>query len=383
LKIVLDTIPILYSDGADYRTTLNLYKELMRNDKKNEYSLLCIDKNNRKARCRNLVDERSIEVHAIKMPVRVLSWAWTVLNYPNLETITGNADLYHVAGIYAPPTKRAKILVTIRGIVAEVVPEYLESKKVKILKNVLRKAMKRADFYLAVSESTKKEMIEYLGIDQDKIFVLPHGVDLGGRRIIKKTRVKKFLEKKYHIRKPFILYVGAIGHHKNIKKILEAYSILSPHVNKSHDMLLVGPPDSAWDYAKQFIDKRNMRNNIRLMGPIAPESQDLVYLYNGADCFIFPSFYEGWCSPPMEAMACGTAVIASNRSSIPETVSNAACLINPEDVDEIASKIELILNDNIIRETYVKKGLQRVKKLTWHESSKRLMKIYGKIEEKI
>jgi glycosyltransferase involved in cell wall biosynthesis len=354
----------MYSNGADYRTTLNLYRRLIRNDSKNKYSLLCIDKNNHKSKCREILDEKSLEVYEIKMPVRVVNWAWTKLNYPKLERITGDADLYHVAGIYAPPTKKAKILVTIRGIVAEVIPEYLQSAKVKILKKVLRQAMNRADFYLAVSESTKNDMINYLGVDRNKIFVSPHGVDPRFKIIDNRPALKKYLIKKYDIKKPYILYVGAIGHHKNIKKILEAYLVLSPNVVKSHDLLLVGPPDSAWNYAKQFIDKYNMRNNIRLMGQIAPESKELTYLYNGADCFIFPSFYEGWCSPPMEAMACGTPVIASNRSSIPETVGDAACLINPYDVDDISNKLELILYDNIRRDKYVKKGLQRVKKLT-------------------
>lgn len=380
MKIVLDTIPLIYSNGADRRTTFNLYRELLKQDLCNEYSFLCIDRKKRQDRYAALLEQQSIPVYKVNLPVRVLRWSWSNLNWPKLENVADAADLYHVAGIMAPPTKKAKVLVTIRGIVAEVIPEYIQVDKVKRLKKVLREAMRRADYYLAVSEHTKKDMVTFLGLNPDAIFVCSHGVDPKFKMLPDRRVLFKILKRRFRIVNPYILYVGAIGYHKNIRGILQAYYMLREKGLKSHDLLLVGAPDSAWQYSQDFIAKHGLHNYVHLLGEFHQETDDLTYLYNGAACFLFPSFYEGWCSPPMEAMACGTPVIASNRSSIPETVGDAACLINPDDPEELSSRIQLVLRDNDLRNQLIEKGFRRISKLNWSDSALRLIDIYKTIE---
>lgn len=383
MKIVLDTIPIIYSEGADHRTTLNLYRELLKSDERNEYALFCIDRFDRIHRYKDLLAVRPVPIHTVPTPARIMEWAWNITGWPRLEQITGKADLYHVSGILAPPTKRAKVLVTVHGIVAEVIPERLPKERVEVLRKVLRLAMRRADYYLAVSESTRQDMVKHLSLDPANIYVVHHGVDPIFRPIQDRRSLEERLKKRFGIARPYILFVGAIGHHKNVMGILEAYRLLRAAGLTTHDLYLAGPPDSAWLEAGAFANRHGLGEHIHLTGQIKQEGEDLTDLYNGADCFVFPSYYEGWCSPPVEAMACGTPVIASNRSSIPETVGEGALLVDPDDHSDICQKLIDILTDESRRNTLIKRGFKRVSELGWRQSALDLIEVYKKLEEKM
>ncbi len=383
MKIVLDTIPLIYGTGATHRTTYNLYRELMRLDKRNEYALLHIDRRLKREPYKALLEEKSLPVYKIFSPVKVIQWAWNNFNWPKLEQITGDVDLYHVTGIITPATKRAKVLVTIHGIVAEVIPELLPPERAKRLQKVTRNAIARADYYLAVSETTKKDMIKHLGVNSDIIYVVPHGVDPVFRYLPDRNSLSNRLKSEFNIVKPYILYVGAIGRHKNVMGILHAYRLLQDRGYTNHDLLLVGPPDSASQEARDFIRKNNLQKRVFMPGQLRQDTQELTDLYNGADCFLFPSYYEGWCSPPIEAMACGTPVVASFHSSIPETVGEAALLIDPDDPQALADKIALLLEDKDLRAGLIEKGLQRAAELSWRSSALQLIEVYKKIEDQM
>ena len=240
--------------------------------------------------------------------------------------------------------------------------------------------MLRADFYLAVSETTKLDMIKYLGIHSDLIHVVPHGVDPLFQYLRDRKSLAERLRRNFGIRKPYILYVGAIGRHKNVMAILTAYRRLLNRDQIPHDLVLAGPPDSAWQDAQDFITAHSLQQSIFTLGQLSQDTPELTDLYNGADCFVFPSFYEGWCSPPLEAMACGTPVIASRRSSIPETLGNAALLIDPDEPEALAEQLSLVLNDRNLHADLVEKGFRRAGELSWSASALRLIDIYKKIE---
>ncbi len=380
MRIVLDTIPLIYSRGADWRTTLNLYSSLLSLDVHNEYALLRIDRRRRGTAFSRLLEIRELPVHEIIAPVRLVKWAWDSLGWPKLEQFTGRADLYHVAGIIAPPTRAARVLVTIRGIVAEVIPELLPPDRARRMRKVAREAMRRADFYLAVSRTTQNDMVRYLGLSRESIFVVNHGVDPIFRLLPDRRSLRVRLERQFGIERPYILFVGAIGRHKNIGGILNAYRIMRSNGITSHDLWLAGPPDSAITEALEFIARQGLEHCVHLPGAIRPDSRDLVDLYNGASCFVFPSYYEGWCSPPVEAMACGAPVIASDRSSIPETVGPAALLANPDDHELMSQMMSSVLTDEGLRRDLVEKGFERASSLRWSDSASRLMEVYRRIE---
>ncbi|NIO49822.1 MAG: glycosyltransferase [Candidatus Aminicenantes bacterium] len=383
MKIVLDTIPLIYGTGAAYRTTCNLYQELLRLDKKNEYVFLHIGRHLQRLPYSAILDENQIPVRKVFSPIRLIRWTWNSLSWPKLEQITGDIDLYHVAGIIAPATRRAKVLVTIRGIATEVIPELLPPERVKSLRKVLRNAMARADYYLAVSETTKKDMMKHLGVNSDIIYVVPHGVDPVFRYLTDRESLSARLKRAFNIVRPYFLYVGAIGRHKNVMGILQAYRLLRDKGHANHDLLLVGPSDSASQEARDFIRKNNLQDWVIMTGQLKQDTQELTDLYNGADCFLFPSYYEGWCSPPLEAMACGTPVVASSCSSIPETVGEAALLADPDDPQALADKTSLLLEDKDLRAQFIEKGLQRAAELNWRASALQLIEVYKKIEDQM
>ena len=383
MNIVLDTVPLIYSRGADRRTTFHLYRELLALDHQDDFSFLCIDRFGRRSSYKQLLAVRDVRVREVRLPFRVVEWAWNYLNWPSLEALMGRVDLYHVAGIHAPPTRRAKVCVTIRGIVAEVIPEMLPEERVVSLRGVLRAAMRRADYYLAVSAATKEDMVMRLGVDPQRIYVVTHGVDPMFRPCTDRSALAARLRIRFGIEDPYILYVGWIGHHKNVMGLLRAYRELDARGVDQYHLWLVGAPDSAWNEAQAFLAQHGLHDRIHLAGSIEPDSGDLVDLYAGASCCVFPSFYEGWCLPPLEAMACGTPVVVSNRSSLPETVGGAAVLINPDDDGSIAEGIATVLADDALRQELVTRGLARVRELNWRASAERVVAIYRQIEQQL
>jgi glycosyltransferase involved in cell wall biosynthesis len=184
------------------------------------------------------------------------------------------------------------------------------------------------------------------------------------------------LKKKYNLKRPYILYVGAIGVHKNIMGIISAYQKLFKKI--PHDLVMAGPPDSAWDDANQFVKNYDLSENVHFLGQVN-ETDHLSNIYNGADLFVFPSFYEGWTSPPLEAMACGTPVITSNCSSLPETVGNAAILIDPNDTEALANEIERVLTNKTLQTDLIKRGQEHVRSHTWETAAKKMTEVFADI----
>lgn len=212
----------------------------------------------------------------------------------------------------------------------------------------LKKMAKRADYFISVSESTEKEFLEFFSfIDSDNIRAIPLGIG-SEFRTIEKRKVKELLHQRFNISRPYILYVGGIELHKNIEGIVRGFSFLSNQY-PDLDLILVGREKRPTVDTLELFAKLKFEKRIKIMEYISQDSDDLPTLYNGAECFVFPSFSEGWASPPLEAMACGTPVVTSNVSSLPETVGDAALLVNPKNYDEIGNALNKLLSDSELR----------------------------------
>jgi len=238
--------------------------------------------------------------------------------------------------------------------------------------------LKHADYLIAVSENTKKELVNHVGIAPERIYVVTHGVNKIFQRQASQQEVRSRLIDTYNLDRPYILYVGAIGIHKNIMGILSAFRTLS---NKtSHHLVLAGPPDSAWNAALQFVAEHNMSDRVHFLGYVDQAGNNLIDLYNGADLFVFPSFSEGWTSPPLEAMACGTPVITSNCSSLPETVGNAAIQVDPDNLEELAHEMERVLSDKSLRNNLITMGMKHAASHTWKKAAAKLINVFADIQ---
>ncbi|MFH1255596.1 MAG: glycosyltransferase family 1 protein [bacterium] len=239
-------------------------------------------------------------------------------------------------------------------------------------------SLSRAAAIIAVSEFTKKEIMELYKTDEKKIKVVRHGLD-GKlyRRISDNEKIEQVLNK-YDIKKPYIFYVGRLEKKKNTAKLVEAYAVMRKKFKHiKHKMVLVGSAGFGFDEVKYVINEFDIEEDVIITGWI-PES-DMPYIYNGADMFVFPSIYEGFGIPLLEAMSCGTPIAASNTASIPEVAQDAALLFNPENKDDMAEKMAKILSDKQFAEKLAEKGFARIKDFSLEKCAKQTLELIENI----
>ena len=286
------------------------------------------------------------------------------LFFSNKAVKVAGIDLMHFPHYNVPISYRGRYVVTVHDLIHLIFPEYLGSKvKYWYAKFLMTQAVRRADHVFTVSENSKKDIRKYFGTDPEKITVTYNGVDEDFR--VKDKAEIDYLYEKYNIPrdKKLILFVGNLKPHKNLGTLLEAVKLLD---RDDVMLLLVGKAFKNLDLEQQE-EELGIRGQVIHTGLVSKE--ELVDLYNLADVFVFPSLYEGFGIPPLEAMACGTPVIAANNSSIPEVVGDAAILDKATDADEICNSINKLLNDNRLYEMMKKKGLERSCFFSWKKTN--------------
>jgi len=237
----------------------------------------------------------------------------------------------------------------------------------------LPNTLKHADLIISDSHNTKKDLIHHLNIPGNKIEVIPLAVD-PIFNVISAAEVK-VMKQKFHIPHPYILYLGTLEPRKNIPLLLKAFA----SVKKTEPLLkllIVG--GKGWKYSGIFdlVNSLGISKDVVFLGYVAKE--DIPALYCGAEVFIYPSLYEGFGLPPLEAMACGCPVIVSNSSSLPEVVQNAGLLIDPYNCSELVVMIKKILNDSSLRDDIRKMGLERAKFFSWEKTAELTYEAYEK-----
>lgn len=376
-NVTIDMSPVVHGSRAIRRCTACMVEELIKFEDM-ALELLYFDyKHQRDKYLRP--NGNHIKETVIPIPCRLLIPFWKRYSFPYLEAFFCKGDLFYTNSFYFPPSKKAITIATIHGLSYKAIPDKLPFQNVDLYEQGLLFILKHADYLIAVSETTKKELIRYAEVYPERIYVVTHGVDNQFRRLENRQTVWNQLNIDYGLNHPYILYVGAIGIHKNISGILSAYSMLSHEL--PHHLVLAGPQDSAWRDANQFVTEKNMTEKVHFLGHVY-DTDKLVNLYNGADLFVFPSFYEGWTSPPLEAMACGTPVITSNCSSLPETVGEAAVKVDPNHIESLAEQMERVLSDKTLQLELIKKGFEHVSKHTWEKAAEKLIHVFEDILSK-
>jgi len=370
--------PIVHGSRAVKRCITSMVRELVKSEDIN-FDLLYFDYKGQ-ADKRLKAFGRKINERVLGVPLRLLIPLWKRLSWPKLENILHQCDIFYTNEFYFPPTKEALVLSTIHGLPHEVIPEKISPQNAKSLKEGITFILKHADYLIAVSETTKRELINYCGVIPERIYVVTHGVDKYFRRRKNQQAVWDHLKLAYDLENPYILYVGGVAIHKNIMGILAAYKIVS--AVSYHDMVIAGPPDTAWNRAQRFVNDNGLSERVRFLGNVDQTGDNLLNLYNGSDLFVFPTFYEAWTSPPLEAMACGAPVITSNCSSLPETVSDAAIKVDPNNMEELAHQMKSVLSDKLLKNTLVDRGLDHAKSHTWGKAATKMMQVFTDIKKK-
>lgn len=260
-------------------------------------------------------------------------------------------------------------IVTIHDLIHLRFPEYFGSLKVKMARSIILRALKKAKRIIAVSKSTRRDLINLDSRISDKIRVVSNGVSESFKPI-SKDRIYPFLKNKGLDR--YILYVGNRKPHKNLSNVLSAFSTIQ---DKFQDLKLVVIGERISESTEN--GKKNLMNGVVDVGYV--NDDELSLYYNGAEVFLFPSLYEGFGFPPLEAMACGTPVITSNTSSLPEIVNDAGIMINPDNTKEIIDALIGLLKNNDLKDELAEKGKKRAGLFTWEKCAKETHKIYKEV----
>jgi glycosyltransferase involved in cell wall biosynthesis len=248
-----------------------------------------------------------------------------------------------------------------------------------------QRALKSAARLFAVSNFTKSEVEKLFGIDPARIEVVYNAIDERFLRGHASDTDRQLLAERYLINHPFLLYAGRISPHKNVVRIIEAFSALKAELEKEElfpglKLIIIGDELSKHPDLRRTVVRSRMQNDVRFMGFVPIEM--LRIFYDAAKIFVFPSLYEGFGLPPLEAMAHGTPVVTSNTSSLPEVVGNAAVLVNPENVFEMMRALHRVLLDQALRDKLKVRGYEQAKRFSWDASARQILRVYHEIADK-
>jgi len=354
-----------YSGVAHY--TYNLLNNIFRIDKTNHYKLFY---NSNEDITHNLpkFEYPNVEFYGFKYPNKLLNSAFLFLNYPEIEQMIAGCDIFFIPNLNfcALESKTPKTL-TIHDLSYELYPQFFSCKQRLWHKFIRPKTLAaKSNKVIADSINTKNDLINLYKIDPLKIKVIYPGLD---HQIFKKLSIEptklKELKAKYALPDKFLLYLGTIEPRKNIEGIIEAFALLKNQHPELADLNLVIAGQKGWKYEQVFITAQNSAVNQQIYWLNYVEEKDKAYIYNLAEIFVFPSFYEGFGLPVLEAQACSVPVIASINSSFPEVLGDSALLVNPDNINEIAQAIYQILSTAELKENLIKKGEENCQRFSW------------------
>ncbi len=284
-----------------------------------------------------------------------------------------NPDLYHTTYYRIPQDVKAPKVITVYDMIHE---KFLSSEKGSDV-FLQRKAMciKMADKIIAISENTKRDILEYIDIPEEKIAVTYLAASSLFREASDDEKSK--LRRKYNLTRPFILYVGNRDRYKNFIILLHAYSRWNK--NKEFDLVCVGGRQVFSKDEIEVIRNANIDDSVKLFTDV--NDDELRSFYSSSYVFVYPSLYEGFGIPPLEAMACDTPVIASNVSSIPEVVGDAGMYFNPSSEEELLSCLNQIVDDAKLRKQLIEKGINRAKLFDWEKTAAETYNIYKALQK--
>ncbi len=304
-------------------------------------------------------------------------WAttlWQRLRVPlPADLFTGPLDLFHSPDYVLPPLRGGKRVLTIHDLSFLRYPEGADPRLRWYLPKAVPRSIAQADLVLADSRNTGNDLTELLGVESSSVEVLYPGVEERFHPLDEGSLVP--LKARYSLGFPFILTVGTLEPRKNHVGLLQAYSLLKGRY--PHRLVIAGGKGWLYEPIFQEVERLSLEERVIFLGYV-PEG-DLPALYNLADLFVFPSFYEGFGLPSLEAMACGTPVVTSNTSSLPEVVGDGALLVSPQEVEALTDAMERALGDPSLRKELRSKGLERAKRFRWDEAAKQLLAIYKRV----
>ena len=232
----------------------------------------------------------------------------------------------------------------------------------------------KADCVISISDVITEDLVKYVHLPRDRIRMIYHGFS-DQVRVISDQAVLDAARSKYRLRGKFLLYVGMIFPQKNFINLVRAFSLICREI--PHDLVVVGPPRWKFEGDLELVEKLGLKDRIRFLGFVP--NDELPAIYNLADCFVYPSLYEAFGLAGVEAMACGCPVAGANAAAIPEVLGEAAVLFDPRSPEDIARSIMSVIGNNEVRDSCVRKGLERAKFFTWTRTAQQTLQLFEEL----
>jgi glycosyltransferase involved in cell wall biosynthesis len=367
-RVCLDLSPAVHQHAGLGRYAQELLLALATADGQNEYVVFY----NNPAAAR--VDPTLNHFSHITTPLSYKPWRLSAMlaHFARIpqDSLFPGVDLFHATDHLLPYFRRIKSVFTLHDLIFLFHPETHKPLNRWFLTLMMPRFLRAADAVIAVSECTKRDAIRFYGIPEEKITVIYEGVNPRFRPASPEAIAA--VRARYGLPEHFILYVGTIEPRKNLTALLEAFHYLLA----THDLRLVIVGKKGWLYEGFFrrLRELGLEGQVIFTGYVPDE--DLPAIYSAADLFVFPSLYEGFGLPVLEAMACGVPVICSNTSSLPEVAGDAAFLVDPADVRALAGAMEQALTDEHLRSELMAKGLERARWFTWEKAAAKTLEVY-------
>lgn len=293
-----------------------------------------------------------------------------------------NIDIYHIPqnGLGLSDNLSSHLIITIHDLIPYIMPETVGNGYLKKFISCVPKSIYKAEKIITVSEYSKKDILRYFPVEEKNVHVTP----LAASRMFRpmnKEKCRSFIKEKYNINSPFILYIGGFSKRKNVESVIDSFINIYKNLPAKFSLVIAGSGKETLNELKSKVSSSNMENDIIFTGFL--EDNMLPVFYNGCSVFVYPSFYEGFGLPPLEAMSCKTPVISSNTSSIPEVVGDSGLLINPYSKTELEDAMLKLLSSESLLNSYAEMGYERSKLFSWEETAAKTLQVYKMVQADI
>ncbi len=367
-RITIDYTPAVQQSAGIGRLTREVVRALLQLDTAHHFTLFCMGRAGLSARAA-LTPRASLAVTALSDRWFYRLWHRARLPLP-VELFAGRGDLYHATDFVLPPvTPGKRTVLTVHDLTFERAPDAAPPQLLRFLKRVVPQSVRRAHHLIADSQATARDLTALYDVAPERITVIYSGVDARFCPAAAPSPASSFAPGGA----PFVLTVGTLQPRKNHLTLVRAFAQVARRLPGLH-LVIAGGKGWMYDQVIAEVARLDLGERVRFIGFV--DDADLPALYCAARVFAFPSLYEGFGLPPLEAMACGVPVVASNASSLPEVVGDAGLLVDPLDVDGLAGALLRAVTDDVWRAQAIARGLARARQFTWRRAAEQLLAVY-------
>jgi glycosyltransferase involved in cell wall biosynthesis len=378
LRIGIDYTAAVRQGGGIGRYTRNLIRAVAELDSKNQYTLFVAGGWGKGDGLGPWPS--NFRVRSVPLADRWVHILWQRLRLPvPVQVITGPLDLFHSPDFVLPPTGRTPAVLTVHDLSFLRVPQFFVPGFRKYLEGAVSRAVRKARYILADSENTRQDLIELMAVEPERVAVLYPGVEARFQPVGDVLSLEQ-VRHRYSLPARFILGVSTVQPRKNFDGLIEAFASLlrargdQPPISDLH-LVIAGGKGWMYEQTLALAERSGLQQRVHFVGYVSDE--DLPALYSLAAVFAFPSWYEGFGLPILEAMACGTPVVAAHNSSLPEVTGRAGLLVNAGEMHALAEALALLMTDKALVARLLRAGREQARRFTWERAAKELLSKYG------